>query len=188
MPGMPDLVMESDQRGQGFSRMVWSREARALARPEPNETKVTEDADELKEIYGVGFGFRPNTKPELIITPHKNNTSSIVPHILVEVLDDGSLYLRIVDDANTTKFNSDDSFTVSFSSSISGVDFREDYVHSVSGGDMWSGAGASWGYNQSRLAFFPMMGMVLILSKFPCPLSIRVNNLYFYGFGLRSER
>ena len=156
IPGMPELVMESDQRGQGASRMIWSRDTRKIARP-ANQF-VNEETTELKTIEGVGFGFTDNTLPELIFTPHKDNTSSTVPNVSVSVLVDGSLSLRIIDDENSTKFNSTDSFTVSFSSSISGVDFREDFLHSESDGDMWSGSGASRGYDQSRLIILPNDG------------------------------
>ena len=43
----------------------------------------------------------------------------------VEILVDGSLSLRIVDDLNTSKYFPHDRFLVRYSSSISGVDFME---------------------------------------------------------------
>ena len=90
------------------------QDTRKIARP-ANQF-VNEETTELKTIEGVGFGFTDNTVPELIFTPHKDNTSSTVPNVSVSVLVDGSLSLRIIDDENSTKFNSTDSFTVSFSS------------------------------------------------------------------------
>ena len=48
--------------------MIWSREARNLARP--SDTTIDESNIELKRIEGVGVGFEPGTKPELTIIPH----------------------------------------------------------------------------------------------------------------------
>ena len=126
VPGLPDLVMEADQRGQGVSRMIWSRKLRNLARP--RDTTINESNAELKRIEGVGVGFEPGTKPELTIIPHPENTSFLTPKFEVEVLIDGSLAIEIIDDVNSTKFNSSDRFTLQYASSISGVDFREDFV------------------------------------------------------------
>ena len=153
IPGMPELVMESDQRGQGVSRMIWSREARAMARPKDTSN---EDTEELKEIHGVGFGFRQNTNPELIVTPDLQNTSSLLPKFVANVLEDGTLSIRILDDENS-KSHSNDRFTISYSSSISGIDFREDYPFSQSDEDMCQ-APASLGYGESRLMILPNDG------------------------------
>ena len=55
VPGLPNLVLESDQRVPVVSRMVWSRESRDLARP--SNPVVNEANEEIKRIEGVGLGF-----------------------------------------------------------------------------------------------------------------------------------
>jgi hypothetical protein len=156
VPGLSDIVMESDQRGQGISRMIWTREAKALARP--SNQAVNESTVEFKRLEGVGAGFQQGTTPELTIIPDPENSSSGIPKLSVEVLVDGSLALEIIDDVNTTKFNSNDRFIVSYGSSISGVDFREDYIFSLSDDDLWSGSGAAQEYGQNRLMILPNDG------------------------------
>jgi hypothetical protein len=149
VPGLPTLILESDQRGKGTSRMIWSKESRELARPA--RTMTLTEAEKILE--GIGAGFR--TEPQLVIIPHPENTSTGQPKLDVDVLIDGSLEITILDDFNTSKFNTNERFMVTYSSSISGVDFREDYIFSESDGDGWSGSGSALDYGQERLVIFP---------------------------------
>ena len=154
VPGLPTLIMESDQHGKGISRMIWSRESRELARP----ASVMTLAEEEKTLEGIGAGFQHGTEPQLVILPHPENTSTGQPKLDVDVLIDGSLTIKILDDFNTSTFNTNDRFTVTYSSSISGVDFHEDYFYSESDGDGWSGSGSALEYEQERLIILPSDG------------------------------
>ena len=56
-----------------------------------------------KKLEGIGKGFDPNGPvPELTFVPGIDNISQAMPNIKVEILVDGSLSLRIVDDLNTS--------------------------------------------------------------------------------------
>ena len=50
---------------------------------------------------------------------------------------DGSLRLQIIDDLNTSSYNPGDKFKVYFSSTVTGIDFVEDYEYSLSEFASW---------------------------------------------------
>ena len=93
-----------------------------------------------KSLERIGVGFNPNQEPELIILPDNSNTGNGVPNVHAFANIDGSLNLTIIDDANSSTFNPGDRFTVFYSSSISGVDFIEDYPYSMSASSAWGGS------------------------------------------------
>ena len=108
VPGFPELVLETDNSGQGISSLVWSQHARDLSRPsDPQGSAISEYDQEFrlsKKLDGIGKGFDPNGPvPELIFVPGIDNISKVTPNVSVEILVDGSLSLRIVDDLNTSK-------------------------------------------------------------------------------------
>ncbi|MDG1138612.1 MAG: DUF5011 domain-containing protein [Opitutales bacterium] len=140
VPGMPDLILETDNRGIGRSTLVWSAQARSLAKPSRSMSASQEYQEELKMIQGIGAGFQNGERPQVIINPFPGNTSSAVPSLTVVGQSDGSLILTIVDDENTTNFNPNDRFTVTYSSSVSGKDFFEDFMHSSSETSSWQGS------------------------------------------------
>jgi hypothetical protein len=158
VPGFPKLTMESDQSGEGISRMVWSKPAKLLSRPNFAMTSERESVYEQKILEGIGAGFRPNTTPQLSIIPHKENTTLGIPKLDVEVLVDGSLKLTILDDIFTNSFDLKDRFDVIYSSNISGVDFREDYLYSQTDSAGWLGTTSSYGFGVDRLSIFPNDG------------------------------
>ena len=93
-----------------------------------------------------------------MIIPHPDNTTAGVPKVSVEVLVDGSLRLKILDDTTTSSFDINDQFSVVYSSNISGIDFREDYLFSRSQDFGWSGSKSSSGYGEARISIFPNDG------------------------------
>jgi hypothetical protein len=146
VPGFPDLLLETDSRGAGVSRLVWSSESRKLSRPDPAslaEAVQNENEYEQKKLEGIGGGFRQGEMPELIILPGPMNSNDILPNIIVDVLMDGTLKLEIIDDENTTAYNPDDRFTIGYSSNVQGVNFREFYQFSESNKSNWGGSGDS---------------------------------------------
>ena len=104
---------------------------------------------EMKRLEGIGVGFRPDETPMLSVVPHPENSSNAVPEFSIEVNNDGSLNIQILDTPQSTSFNPQDKFTVLLSSSIQGVDFREDYIFSESDGDGWSGSGSALDYGMN---------------------------------------
>ena len=123
--GLPKLSLVSDQRGEGISRMVWSKQSRALSIPHTELSDVNRSTFQSKTLEGVGVGFEPGTNPQLVIIPHPDNTTLGIPKLGVEVLVDGSLRLKILDDITTSSFDLNDQFSVVYSSNISGIDFRK---------------------------------------------------------------
>ena len=124
VPGFPELVLETDNNGDGKSSLVWSAEARELSRPsDPKNTKIKEYEKEFrlsKTLEGIGKGFDPNgPTPQLIFVPGMENISKVNPNISVEINDaDGSLNLRIIDDPDRSKYFPHDRFLVRYSSSV----------------------------------------------------------------------
>ena len=59
VPGIPELVLESDNLGEAKSTLVWSVETRNLVRPTQNKTAEEEFIQEFyeKRLEGVGRGF-----------------------------------------------------------------------------------------------------------------------------------
>ena len=160
VPGFPELLLETDNAGQGISSLVWSEQARSLSRPSnPKSTETDEYNQEFrlgKRLEGVGRGFDPNAPvPHLIFEPGIDNISRQPPNIKVEVLIDGSLSLRIVDDVNTSKYFPHDRFLVRYSSSISGVDFVESFLYSESNMTIGSGSLGSGTVGEPHLTIFP---------------------------------
>ncbi len=103
-----------------------------------------------KELRGIGRGFDPKGPvPELTFIPHPDNISLVEPRVIVRVLLDGSLSLQIIDDENTTNYYPQDRFTVMHSVNLAGLDFFESNLYSKSSETFWSGALASWDYNDS---------------------------------------
>jgi hypothetical protein len=142
VPGFPDLELEADNYGKGQSTLLWSFEARDLTR---------ESSGPLDKILmGVGRGFNPALDaPELTIIPHPDNQVKITPNINVNVLVDGSLKLEIIDDENTTQYFPGDKFTITYSSTITGIDFLESDLFSESNQSFQSGVLSSWDYDES---------------------------------------
>ena len=120
VPGFTPVVLETDNRGKGRSRLVWSGSSRQEAR--------FFWTDELKELGGLGGGFQGDSSAiNLNIEPHPANTSFGIPNIQPQIEIDGTLSLFIIDDVNSSTFDPDDRFTVSYSSFISGIDFSDKY-------------------------------------------------------------
>ena len=110
---------------------------------------------ERKRLEGIGAGFRPDETPMLSVVPHPDNLSNAVPEISIEINNDGSLNLQILDTPQSTSFNPQDKFTVVFSSSIQGVNFYEDYHYSLSDQTGWGGSLMSEDSGVHRLAILP---------------------------------
>jgi hypothetical protein len=155
VPGLPELIMESDQAGPSVSTMVWSLSSRQIARPNESLSRSVERAQELKRIEGVGIGFQQGVSPNLIILPHPENTSFALPKLNIEVNLDSSLNLTIIDDGETTSFNTEDKFTIVCSSTLNGIDFYEDYLFSHSALSPWGGTSASDKQGSARLQIIP---------------------------------
>ena len=147
VPGMPDLELETDRRGQGKSRPVWTSEAQRLSKTStpnaPPNPRVT--------LEGIGMGFKPGQAVHLTVHPHPSNMSRGVPELIHTVLVDGSLRLDI-DYSNpaSSKFDPNDRFTVKFASSInvSGIDFFEDFQFEDLENSFWGGTQAVSGNRQ----------------------------------------
>ena len=154
--GIPILTMESDQVGVAKSSMIWSVESRRLARPA--DDSVDENQLERKTLEGIGAGFEFGSQPELIITPGSENLGQRMPKMNVTVNLDGSLNLEIIDDVETTLFNPGDKFTVSFATTVSGVDFREDFLFGNSQDTSWGGSAASSQIGVPRIVIYPNDG------------------------------
>lgn len=143
LPGFPDLLLETDNYGKGQSSLLWARESRSLSR------SSTGPLD--KVLAGIGVGFdRSKEPPELNIIPHSGNFISTPPNLSVTVLVDGSLRIEIVDTNETTKYFPGDKFTVSYSSTVTGVDFMESYLYSESNQTFKTGVLSSWQYDQAE--------------------------------------
>jgi hypothetical protein len=158
VPGMPELTLESDNFGYGKSKLIWSAQSRDHSRFSGMMTAFQEEATERKILEGIGAGFQNGESPELVIVPNADNTSFVRPNVQAIGLIDGSLRLQIIDDLNTSSYNLGDKFTVYFSSSVSGVNFVEDYVHSLSSQTSWAGSTDSHRAGMSRIQISPNDG------------------------------
>ena len=146
--GMPTLTLVSNQFGPAKSKMEWSLESRRLGRP---GTKM--------KLEGIGAGFKyGSTTPELFITPGPENKGTNLPKLDVTINLDGSLNLELIYDGETTTFNSEDTFTVNYSSASSGVNFREDFQFGDSENSSWGGSYAAPDAGSSKLIIFPNDG------------------------------
>ena len=155
---MPELTLESDNYGYGASKLVWSQTSRKLSRFSSMASAQQEEVFERKILEGIGAGFRNGENPELIIVPYSTNTSFASPNLLVTGLIDGSLRLQIIDDLNTSSYNPGDKFKVYFSSTVTGIDFVEDYEYSLSEHASWAGSANANRAGSARLEIMPNDG------------------------------
>ena len=118
--------------------MQWSIESRKLSIPLALMDSLQRDEYGKKKLESFGAGFNPNEIPELIILPVNGITGNGVPNVDAFANVDGSLNLTVIDDANSSTFNPGDRYTVFYSSSITGVDFVEDYPLSLSSSSAWN--------------------------------------------------
>ena len=157
--GMPTLTLVSNQFGPAKSKMEWSLESRRLGRP---GTKM--------KLEGIGAGFKyGSTTPELFITPGPENKGTNLPKLDVTINLDGSLNLELIYDGETTTFNSEDTFTVNYSSASSGVNFREDFQFGDSENSSWGGSYAAPDAGSSKLIIFPNDGDGAVLLRYLYP-------------------
>ena len=96
-------------------------------------------------------------RPELFIMPSASiQVGNFLPTPLEAIgLVDGSLRIELINDANNSRFNPDDQFSVHFSSTVSGIDFIEDYPFSFSPNNSWAGSAKSPTAGEPRLLIFP---------------------------------
>jgi hypothetical protein len=158
VPGIPELTIETDGRGSGNSRLIWTAASRLLSRPSISMNTTVEYNYEQKTLEGIGAGFRQGETPQLTVVPSSTNISSASPKLITSVLIDGSLKIEIVDDENTTAFYPNDQFTIHYSSTITGVDFREDFLYSRSKNSSWSGTLNAPNRGVARLDIYPNDG------------------------------
>ena len=118
VPGFDPITLETDNLGKGRSRLIWSTEAQKSSKFSSNPQKILE---------GVGGGFKSSDVIELTIKSQGSNTTLVVPKIQTDVLSDGTLRLSIIDDDNTSIFDPDDRFSVSYSGVITGIDFTNKF-------------------------------------------------------------
>ena len=119
VPGFNPVILETDNAGKGRSRLVWSGGAMEEAKFHWGRP--------LKELGGLGGGFDMNNPVNLVIEPHPSNTSFGTPHIDYTIEIDGSLSLFVIDDVNSSIFDPNDRYTVSYSSAITGIDFSDKF-------------------------------------------------------------
>ena len=140
--GFDPITIETDNRGNGRSRLIWSKEAR-------DQSRLTGSIhnDPLKDIEGIGVGFEIGKKYNFNITAHASNTTQAIPKIDYEVLSDGSLRFKIIDNADTSIFDPNDKFTISYSSTVSGIDFSNPLDDGIIGNSFWGGDKAAINFN-----------------------------------------
>ena len=155
VPGMPTLYLNTDNGGIGASNLSWSVESRRMSRPQ-QLMSADEDLHERYILEGIGAGFRLGERPELFIMPSASNSSGYLPTLEAIGLVDGSLRIELINDANNSRFNPEDQFSVHFSSTVSGIDFIEDYPFSFSPNNSWAGSAKSPTAGEPRLLFFPV--------------------------------
>jgi len=161
VPGFPELKLVSDNFGFGKSTLVWSELSRQLSRPLELQSDLEEYDYEYrvaKTLEGIGRGFDPQgPPPQLVIVPGLKNIGQAKPRLDVNVSVDGSLTLKIIDDENTSTYFPSDSFTIRYSSTLSGVDFYKSYQFSETNETYGAGELASWGAKNSspRLIILP---------------------------------
>ena len=133
VPGFDSITLETDNRGNGRSRLVWGQEARNMSR------FATSGVNSLKVAEGIGGGFEMGKSYQFRITAASSNTSQGTPNISHQILSDGSLRFTINDDANSSVFDPDDRYTISFSSIVSGVDFTNTVNDGIMNNSFWGG-------------------------------------------------
>lgn len=146
IPGFSSLSLETDRRGFGKSRLIWSSESRARGRTAtPNNPP-----DSFKVLEGIGGGFANGQPIHLALDPDPANTSRAVPKIDYNVSVDGTLKLTIVDDQNSSIFDAEDRFTLRYASpiNITGIDFTEDFRFDDVNQSFWGGSQSVAGKRQ----------------------------------------
>jgi hypothetical protein len=140
--GFDPIIIETDSRGNGRSRLIWSKEGR-------DQSRLTSSIhnDPLKDIEGIGAGFELGKDYNFKITAHSTNTSQATPKIDYEVLSDGSLRFKIIDNADTSIFDPNDRFTISYSSIVSGIDFSNPLDDGIISNSFWGGDKAAINFN-----------------------------------------
>ena len=138
VPGFDPLVLQSDGTGNGKSALIWSNQSRA-------KSISSTSTDLSKTLEGIGGGFKAGeeTKIQFRIDPFPENTGQGTPNLTTVISSiDGTLKITIEDDENSTTFDITDKFTVSFASTISGIDFTEDFEYLDSNNSYWGGVKA----------------------------------------------
>ena len=79
----------------------------------------------------------------------------MTPNVKVEILVDGSLSLRVVDDPERSKYFPGDRFYVRYSSNLSGIDFIESFLYSESNTTIGSGSLGSGTIGSPHLVILP---------------------------------
>ena len=146
IPGFSSLSLETDRRGLGKSRLIWSSESRARGRTATPQTPP----DTFKVLEGIGGGFVTGQPIHLAFDPHPANTSRAVPKIDYNVSVDGTLKLTIVDDQNSSVFDPEDRFSLRYASpiNITGIDFTEDFRFDDVNQSFWGGSQSVAGKRQ----------------------------------------
>jgi 6-phosphogluconolactonase (cycloisomerase 2 family) len=148
VPGFDSLTLQSDGTGNGLSSLVWDKtsQARSIhnsANP-PNLNKV---------LQGIGGGFKAGeeSKIQFRFKPHSTNTGRGTPDINASISAvDGTLTLQVVDNNESINFDLNDKFTVSYASSIEGIDFTQDYEYADLNNSYWGGGKATESNNTSN--------------------------------------
>ena len=153
VPGFNPILLETDNRGNGRSRLVWGQDARDLSR-------LTIGGNPLKVVEGIGGGFETSKKYNFNIAPYATNTTQGKPNIDYEILSDGALRFTIIDDADSSIFDPNDRFTISFSSVISGIDFTNTVGDGIINNSFWAG-------NKAARDTFTENNKTLVLSLSP---------------------
>jgi hypothetical protein len=138
VPGFSSLELETDRRGLGKSRLIWSAESRTRGRTASPDAPP----DPLKVLEGIGGGFASGQPVHLSFEAHPDNTSRAVPKVDYNVSIDGTLQLSIVDDQQSSIFDPEDRFTLSYASpiNITGIDFTEDFRFDDVNQSFWGGS------------------------------------------------
>tara|TARA_Y100001978_G_scaffold203333_1_gene228396 strand:- start:26797 stop:38664 length:11868 start_codon:yes stop_codon:yes gene_type:complete len=150
VPGFSSLELETDRRGPGRSRLIWSAASRLSGRSASRDNPP----DLSKVLEGIGGGFTSGQAVHFSFQPHPSNTGRGAPKVDYNVSVDGSLDLTIVDDANSSVFNPDDRFTLSFAFpiNVSGIDFTDDFRFEDVNQSFWGGSMRDSGQRQLIIA------------------------------------
>ena len=136
--GFSPLTLQSDGAGNGMSALVWSEGSRTY------HSSLSQGISLDKELHGIGAGFKASDETminQLIrIEPYASNTGKGEPSLTATVSTvDGSLSIGINDTVKSSTFDINDKFTVSYASTISGIDFSQDFDYLDSNNSYWGG-------------------------------------------------
>ncbi|MDA8823867.1 DUF5011 domain-containing protein [Opitutales bacterium] len=136
--GFAPLTLQADGAGNGMSALVWSEGSRLY------HSSLSQGIHLDKELHGIGAGFKTEDVTminQLIrIEPYASNTGKGVPSLTATVSSaDGSLVIQINDTVSSSTFDINDKFTVSYASTISGIDFSQDFDYLDSNNSYWGG-------------------------------------------------